>query len=419
MFPNDPLRMVARLTICLLTLLPQTSAAEPQIARTIDGQAFAAELVAVSDQHVITFRTAGGERAIDAVDLVHWSHPVYWSQPAQPRRGAQVLLADGSLLLGELVQIADDRLRFLTGEFGDLNLSLQHVRGVLLLPPDDAPRRDKLTDEILSKSNMSDRLVLVNGDELSGMIRSLANGELTLETELGVIPVELSRIVALLFSATVGSPPDPPGVTTPGFTMLVGLRDGSLLRAASLRMSAEAVELRLGDGTLLASKAPRNIVSLQPLGGQAVYLSDLEAHAYLHIPYLDAKWPYHTDRNVLGTRLRCGGRLYSKGLGMHSAARVTYKLPNPKSPSSFRTFQAELAIDDQAGKQGSVTFRLFTSDGGDWTERFASPMVRGGDRPRAVSVDIRGALALSLAVDYADRADVLDHANWLNARLIK
>jgi len=99
---------------------------------------------------------------------------------------------------------------------------------------------------------------------------------------------------------------------------------------------------------------------------------------------------------------------------MHSAARVTYQLPD-----SFRTFQAELAIDDHAGKQGSVIFRLLTSDGGDWIEQHVSPVVRGGDRPRAVSVDIRGAKALSLAVEFADRADVLDHANWLNARLIK
>ena len=36
-----------------------------------------------------------------------------------------------------------------------------------------------------------------------------------------------------------------------------------------------------------------------------------------------------------------------------------------------------------------------------------------------VSVDIAGATKLELVVDYADRADVLDHADWLNARLVQ
>jgi hypothetical protein len=36
-----------------------------------------------------------------------------------------------------------------------------------------------------------------------------------------------------------------------------------------------------------------------------------------------------------------------------------------------------------------------------------------------VSVDLTGAKKLELVVDYADRADVLDHADWLDARLTK
>jgi hypothetical protein len=40
-------------------------------------------------------------------------------------------------------------------------------------------------------------------------------------------------------------------------------------------------------------------------------------------------------------------------------------------------------------------------------------------KPTPISVDLSGAKQLDLVVDYADRADVLDHADWLNARLIK
>ena len=75
-----------------------------------------------------------------------------------------------------------------------------------------------------------------------------------------------------------------------------------------------------------------------------VYLSDLKAAGYRHIPYLQLSWPYRTDRSVLGARLRVGGRVFLKGLGMHSPSRLTYDLLQP-----YRRFDAQLAIDDDAG----------------------------------------------------------------------
>jgi hypothetical protein len=80
-----------------------------------------------------------------------------------------------------------------------------------------------------------------------------------------------------------------------------------------------------------------------------------------------------------------------------------------------RRFEAELGIDDSTGGRGSVQFRVLV----DGREKFASPIVRGGDAPLPISVDVTDAQKLELVVDYADRAEVLDHANWLNARLIQ
>jgi hypothetical protein len=55
----------------------------------------------------------------------------------------------------------------------------------------------------------------------------------------------------------------------------------------------------------------------------------------------------------------------------------------------------------------------------DGREKFASPTICGGSRPLPVSVDTRGGTTLELVVDYAEQADVLDRADWLNARLVK
>jgi endo-alpha-N-acetylgalactosaminidase len=78
-------------------------------------------------------------------------------------------------------------------------------------------------------------------------------------------------------------------------------------------------------------------------------------------------------------------------------------------------FEADVGIDDSTGGRGSVQFRVLV----DGKEKFTSPIVRGGDSPLPVSVDVTGAEKLELVVDYADRGDVLDHADWLNARLVQ
>ena len=153
-----------------------------------------------------------------------------------------------------------------------------------------------------------------------------------------------------------------------------------------------------------------SLVFIQPLSGRATYLSDLTAISYKQLPYLTLAWPYRGDLNVTGTQLRAGERLYAKGLGMHSTARLTYRLDK-----AYRWFAAELAIDDETRGGGSVTFRVFV----DADERYVSPIVRGGAAPLPVRVDLAGGKQLSLIVDFAERADELDHANWLNARLVE
>jgi hypothetical protein len=156
-------------------------------------------------------------------------------------------------------------------------------------------------------------------------------------------------------------------------------------------------------------------VALQPLGGRVVYLSDLKPSSYRHIPFLEMAWRYQADTSVLGSTLRAGNQIYAKGLGMHSPSRISYELEGP-----WRQFRAEAAVDAEAGTRGSVTFRVFTDDGsGNWQPQAKTEILRGGDPPVPIAVDLAGAKRLSLLVDFADRGDELDHADWLNARLVR
>jgi hypothetical protein len=135
---------------------------------------------------------------------------------------------------------------------------------------------------------------------------------------------------------------------------------------------------------------------------------------YRHVPYLTIEWPFRPDRSVAGGPLFVADARYLKGLGMHSAARLTYALDG-----KWRRFEAAAAIDDSAGRRGSVAFGVHLLRGGQWQAAYASPPVRGGERPIDVSVDLAGADGLTLTVDFADRGDELDHADWLDARLVR
>ena len=135
---------------------------------------------------------------------------------------------------------------------------------------------------------------------------------------------------------------------------------------------------------------------------------------YRHVPYVEIAWPYQRDRNLQGEPLRAGGKIYLKGIAMHSAARLTYRLDG-----TYRRFDADVALDDSTGNRGSVTFAVYLLRDGKWQEAFKSGIVCGGQKPDRVSVDLTGAAAITLTVDYADRGDELDHADWLDARLVK
>ena len=154
-----------------------------------------------------------------------------------------------------------------------------------------------------------------------------------------------------------------------------------------------------------------SLVFLQPLGGRAVYLSDLPPAAYKHVPFLDLEWPLARDKNVLGYPLRSpDGTLHPKGIGMHSAAVVAWVLNKP-----YRKLEAELCLDERAGDSGSAVFRVLV----DGETRYSSPEIRGGQPPVPISVDVTGARQLRLLVSYGDRGDSRDYANWLDARLVE
>jgi hypothetical protein len=99
---------------------------------------------------------------------------------------------------------------------------------------------------------------------------------------------------------------------------------------------------------------------------------------------------------------------------MHSRARTIYAVP----PGAKR-FEADVAIDDAAGGKGSVIFRVLKLAGQTWSVAAESTALRGGDPPAPLSVNVSGAEQIALVVEFGERGDECDWANWLGARFVK
>jgi hypothetical protein len=346
-------------------------------------------------------------RSVAAGELVRWGHPV------DPKPQTLVLFGDGSQLVASAawagrapIELANNEWVLKSDAIDAFRLPRSLVRGLVFAESAHPAERRQLAERVRAASGTSDEIWLTNQDRLTGRVSGFGEGTMTLSTPGGDAKLPLSRVEAVAFA----------GSRAPaGAKLAVGLRDGSLLRVASMRASEKELELALTSGERLTGSSVGDVVAVQALGSDRfVYLSDLEPAEYRHVPYLSIGWPLARDRNVLGQSLRVRGNRYLKGLGMHSAARVTYRLDG-----RWRRFEADVAIDDSAGRRGSVTFGVHVSRNGQWQAAFASGIERGGGEPKPVSVDVRGADGITLTVDYADRGDELDHADWLDARLAK
>jgi hypothetical protein len=378
------------------------------VAIPLDGVTFPARLKRIDPQWNVTFTSGGLERTIPASELMRWGGR------SDVQGGTVIVLAERGLLAVDNAEIHNDQLRATSRLWGEVRVPREKSRGIIFALPMDPERFDPLLYRMVSRQATDDQLVLENDDTVYGTLIGLSNQHLELATKSGIETVDRRRVIAVLFGpARVSTAPSDRLYVSLAFT------DGSLIAAREATLDQGQLRIRTTDGMTFASSAGMDamghIVSLQTFQPRVTYLSDLAPIGFKHTPYLAIDWPLGIDRNVSGGQQRSQGVVYTKGLGMHSTSRVAYELGG-----QYRRFAAELALDDEVGQGGSVVGRVYVErKPRQWEEVYRSPVVRGGDRPVPVAVDVRGAERLALVIEHADRADQLDRANWLDARVVR
>ncbi len=115
------------------------------------------------------------------------------------------------------------------------------------------------------------------------------------------------------------------------------------------------------------------------------------------------------NRSIDNNPIRLAGVEYAHGVGTHPPGRFLIDLAG-----HAERFVALVGIDDERKTSGTAEFIVK----GDGRVLFASGIMRGGQPPKRVDVDVRGVKLMELIVTVAGDGYTNDHTDWADAKII-
>jgi hypothetical protein len=337
-----------------------------------------------------------------------------------PPQTEQILSVNGDRLAGRVVQAGQDRLR-LAAELDEKAKSTQEITVPLaslsviwLIAPEESTaaaeafrRTAELEALTRGRRRRQDLVIMANGDTIEGTLTAIDGKSVQIAASRDRnTTLERGRVAVIALSGELARPTRPRGVYAS-----LRLANGSRLIINSARSDGQVLNAKSLLGATIQLSVDQ-IAALDWHQGRAIYLSDLKPVRYEHIPYLDVSWPFRNDASVAGNALCLAGSTYDKGIGMHSESRLTYDVS-----AGYRWFEALVGLDDQTGKEGSVSIQVLVD--GRPQDVAENEELTANNTPRSVRVAVTGAKELTLVVKFGRHGDVQDHVDWADARLIK
>ncbi|NUQ61106.1 MAG: NPCBM/NEW2 domain-containing protein [Pirellulales bacterium] len=377
--------------------------------QTIGGQVFTGPLVELNDQGVAV-QTVDGLETIDLGQLAG----LVAKQPQDsdaPRPTVGVELADGSSIVAMNYHAQEGRARLTLAGGQVLELAARDILAVRMQPQNEALAGQWAK---IRQTDLKTDLLVVRKDAVldfhRGAVRAVDDATVQFQPEGDVLGVKRAKVFGIVYY-------HPHGRELPESKCRLTDRSGSTWIVRSLGLDGGALKWTTPLG-LEVSRALASVARIDFSQGKILYLSDLDPDSLHLVPYLGAIQQLPTrmdlyaprkDMNLNGGPLEVNGKIYPKGLALHSRTELVYRLP-----ADFRRFKATAGIDDAVRPRGNVHLAVR----GDGRVLFESA-VTGTDPPKPLDIDIAGVRRLSILVDFGADLDVADHLDLCDARIVK
>ena len=378
------------------------------VVQTVEADLIHGRLAALSLIHGAAIQTEEkNARRVATTDLVRITMPQTVSrgglgQGTTHPGDVTLLLTQGDRLHGRIVGGDTETILFETIALGEIRVPLDATQAVHFSRASGPAYRDSAAWFERDRAEDSDRVLLTNGDVISGFIKAIDATGVSIDGTLGEAKLPRRLVVAAQLVAA-----KPPPIDGAHFVLM--LRQTGRLTVTAFELSHQTVEARLWYGESVTFQADR-IARIDVAGGRWEWLSTHQPISYQHTPMLSLAWEYVPNRNVLGAPIRVAGETFDYGIGVHSRSSLTYDLKG-----IYREFVTSLGIDDSGGPYADVSV-LILFDG---KRRFDQSHVKRGKLLGPVRLDVTKAKRLELIVDYGDNGDIQDRFDWVEAALIR
>ncbi len=381
----------ATLLVSLLTFLLAAQSASAQGAWRLTIADFNSEGVMLRGVDAsglrVTPAAGGDERAVPYEQFLELTRAASSAQPT----GKFILhMTGGDRLGGEPAGIKGNNLLWKSTSIGDVSIPMKRLvaltAGMRAIP----------------EQHRDDVVTLSNGDTIHGIIATIADGKITIQTDAGPSEAPLASTVMVSFAAT------PAAAAQKSFRLR--FVDGSSMIVPSITLNGDTFAVPLGQD------APRQIpisriAAIEQVNGPVSWLSTRAPAEAVYSPYFgsDNLYPPKMDANYRGEEIRFRDERFTRGIGVHAYSRLSWNLDG-----AYAALRTRYAIDGD-GPLADVTVRIYLDD----KVVHQQEHVRAGQLSKVALIDLGQAKKLTLEVDFGANGAAQDRFNWIEPALMK
>ncbi len=407
---------MSAIRVLLLVVLAAAPAAAAEL-KTLKGQSYKGELVALSDKEIV-FEADGQKLTIPLEEVVLLTLRDGADKLGPDVVYSEVELVDGTQLRCARVSLSGNKatLKLLGGQ--ELALPVAKVTSILNEANKDENRKD-WKEKVLSKKKARDILLARSMGAVNPFTGTLGDAdakgeriEFTRASDGQKGTVALDTVVGMYFQR---------GADATLKTVRCRLHDAAqnLLFATSVARTDDGFKVTLSCD-LTIEYAKEKVVKLDYSQGKLTFLSSLNPVSEKESSVFGKKdvVSYRRDQNFDGGEIRFGSETFTNGLVMHATTELEYDLEG----GEYRELRATAGIDDideeTTEGEGPTVLKVF----GDEQELLSLTFSRADkERTKPLVVPIKDVKKLKIVVTYreADKVDVGKRLALANARVQK